>query len=74
MKKQQLLDKEVFSPQLTKFRRERIIPFRSDETWSTDLIDKSPLIKYNSNYKSISTFIDIFTKYAWFIPLKKKRG
>ena len=72
--KQQLLAKEVFSPQITKFRRERIIPLYKDETWSADLIDKSSLSKYNNNSKSILTVIDIFTKYAWAIPLKNKSG
>ena len=76
MEKQQqhLLAKEVFSPQITKFRRERIIPLYKDETWSADLIDKSSLSKYNNNYKFILTVIDIFTKYAWAIRLKKKSG
>ena len=72
--KQQLLDKEVFSPQITKFRRERVIPLYKDETWSADLIDKSSLSKYNNNYKFILTVIDIFKKYAWAIPLKNKSG
>ena len=71
---QQLLAKEVFSPQLTKFRRQRIIPLYKDETWSADLIDKSSLSKYNNNYKFILTVIDIFTKYAWAIPLKNNSG
>ena len=71
-KQQQLLAKEVFSPQITKFRRQRTIPLYKDETWSADLIDKSSLIKYNNNYKSILTVIDIFTNYAWAIPLKNK--
>ena len=74
MEQQQLLAKEVFSPQITKFRRERIIPLYKDETWSADLIDKSSLSKYNNNYKFILTVIDIFTKYAWAIPLKYKSG
>ena len=73
-KQQQLLAKEVFSPQITKFRRERIIPLYIDETWSADLIDKSSLSKYNNNYKFILTVIDIFTKHAWAIPLKNKSG
>ena len=60
-KQQQLLAKEVFSPQITKFRRERIIPLYKDETWSANLIDKSSLSKYNNNYKFILTVIDIFT-------------
>ena len=71
---QQLLPKEVFSPQITKFRREIIIPLYKDETWSADLIDKSSLSKYNNNYKFILTVIDIFTKYACAIPLKNKSG
>ena len=66
--KQQLVAKEVFSPQITKFRREKIIPLYKDETWSADLIDKSSLSKYNNNYKFIFTVIDLFSKYAWAIP------
>ena len=76
MEKQQqhLSVKEIFSPQITKFRREKIIPLYIKETWSADLIDKSSLSKYNNNYKFILTVIDIFTKYAWAIPLKNKSG
>ena len=37
--KQQLQAKEVFSPQQTKIRRERIMPLYQDETRSADLID-----------------------------------
>ena len=40
---QQQLAKEVFSPQITKLKRQRIIPLYKDETWSADLIDKSTL-------------------------------
>ena len=71
---QQQLAKEVFSPQITKFKRQRIIPLYKDETWSADLIDKSSLSKYNNNCKFMLTVIDIFTKYAWAIPLKNKSG
>ena len=76
MEKQQqhLLAKEVFSPQITNFRRERKITLYKDETWSADLIDKSSLSKYINNYQFILTVIDIFTKYAWAIPLKNKSG
>ena len=38
------------------------------------MIDKSSRSKYNNNYKFILTVIDIFTKYAWAIPLKNKSG
>ena len=72
--KQQLLAKEVFSPQKTKFRRERINSLYKDETWSANLIDKSALSKNNKNYNFILTVIDKFTKYAWDVPLKNKSG
>ena len=72
VEKQQLLAIEAFSPQITKLRRERIVPIYKDKTWSADLIDKSSLSKYNNNYRFILTVIDIFTKYAWAIPLKNK--
>ena len=62
--KQRLPVKELFSPQITKYRRERIIPLYKDETLSADLIDKSSLSKYNSNYSFILTIIDKFTKHT----------
>ena len=71
---QQQLAEEVFSLQITKFKRQRIIPLYKDETWSADLIDKSSLSENKNNYKFILTVIDIFTKYAWAIPLKNKSG
>ena len=61
---QQLLAKKVFSPQITKLRREGIIPLYKDKTWSADLIEKSSLCKYNNNYMFILTLTDILTKYA----------
>ena len=72
--KQQLLAKEVFSPQITKFRRKRIIPLYKDETRPADLIDKSSLSKYNNSFNFILTLTDIFTKYARAIPLKNRFG
>ena len=53
---QQILTKEVFSPQITKIRRERIIPLYKDATWSAHLIDKSSLSKNNNNFKFIYKF------------------
>ena len=74
VEKQQIIAKEVFSPQITKFRRKRIIPLYKDETWSADLFGKSSLSKNNNNYKFILTVIDLFTKNAWAIPSKNKSG
>ena len=64
VEKRELQAKKVFSPQITKIRREGIIALYKAETWSADLIDKSSLSKYNNNYKCRLTVIDIFTKYV----------
>ena len=72
LEKQQLLAKEVFSLQIAKLRREKIVPLYKNETWSADLIDKSSLSNYNNNYKFTLNVIDVFKKYAWAIPLKNK--
>ena len=48
------------------------MPLCKNETWSADLFDKSFISKYNNIYKFLLTVIDIFTKYAWAIPLQNK--
>ena len=37
-----------------------------------DLMDVQNIAKFNDNYKYILTVIDIFTRYAWAVPLKSK--
>ena len=37
-----------------------------------DLADLSSLSKYNDNYKYLLNVIDIFSRYAWSVPLKDK--
>jgi transposase InsO family protein len=39
-----------------------------------DLADLSALAKYNDNYKYLLNVIDIFSSYAWSVPLKHKTG
>ena len=74
MNEKKEIAKEIFSPVIKKFDRIKIIPHYKDECWSIDLIDRSSLTKYNTNYKFIFTIIDNHTKYAWAIPLKDKSG
>jgi len=45
-----------------------------DDTWSADLVDMQAFSKYNKGVKYLLTVIDIFSKYAWVIPLKNKTG
>src|SRR5208282_3534445 len=55
-----------------KFKRRRVIVYNIDDIWSADLIDKHNIAKENKGYKYLLTIIDIFTKYAYAIPLKSK--
>ena len=69
------LAKELHRPILRKFPKRRVIITRGvDDTWSADLIDMGKLSKWNKGYKYILTVIDVFSRYAWGIPLKNKYG
>ena len=43
-----------------------------DDQWQADLVDMTAYAKYNDNFKYILTIINIFSKYAWAVPLKRK--
>lgn len=45
-----------------------------DETWQADLVDMSAYASKNNNYKYLLTIIDIFSKFAWAVPMKSKTG
>ena len=45
-----------------------------NETWSADLIDMREFCKDIKGYNYLLNVIDIFSKYAWSIPLKTKTG
>ena len=45
-----------------------------DNIWTVDLADMQLLIKFNKRFRFLLCVIDIFSKYAWVIPLKDKKG
>ena len=45
-----------------------------DNIWGVDLADMQSLGKYNKGIKYILYVIDLFSKYAWVIPIKDKQG
>jgi len=44
-----------------------------NKIWSADIMDKSSISKNNKNYKYLLNAIDLFSKYAYSIPLKSKK-
>ena len=45
-----------------------------DIIWGVDLVDMQLLSKYNKVIRFLLCVIDIFSKYAWVVPLKDKKG
>ena len=56
------------------FSRNRVIVGGIDHQWQADLVDLQSLSNYNEGYNFLLTCIDIFSKFAWAIPLKSKTG
>jgi hypothetical protein len=56
------------------FRRRKTFTVGIDDLWQADLADLSALSKHNDKNKYILTCIDVFSKYAWAIPLRTKSG
>ena len=45
-----------------------------DNNWGVDLADMQLLSKFNKGFRFLLCVIDIYSKYAWVIPLKDKKG
>ena len=56
------------------FPRNRVIVTGIDDQWQADLVDISSLARFNKGYKFLLTCIDVFSKFAWVVPLKNKSG
>jgi hypothetical protein len=61
-------------PLRRKFPRERVYVPGIDVQWQADLSDLSSLKSYNRQHTFLLCVIDVFSKYAWVIPLKDKTG
>ena len=64
----------LHKPIKKKFIRNRVIVSGIDDTWQMDLVDMKNFSSENNGYKYLLTCIDVFSKYAWIIPLKSKSG
>ena len=45
----------------------------NDNIWGTDLADMQLISKFNKGFRFLLCIIDIFSKYAWVVPLKGKK-
>ena len=64
----------LHNPARCRYTRNRVIVGGIDDYFQADLVDLQSLRKYNDGYKYLLTCIDVFSKYAWAIPLNFKTG
>ena len=65
---------EMHKQRRVHFPRRSVIVHDIDNIWSADLVDMQIFSKYNKNFKFLLTVIDLFSRYAWIVPLKNKTG
>ena len=73
--KQFLRNERTYSlhkPMRRNFVRNRTIVHGIDSQWQADLADMQDISEANGGNKYILTGIDVFTKFAWAIPIKSK--
>ena len=70
----QQLAKERHKPITSKFKNRKVYSAFKDNLWAADLADMQLLSRYNKGIRFLLCVIDIFSKYAWVVPLKDKKG
>ena len=70
----QQLAEELHKPIITKFEKRKVHTAFKDNIWGADLGDMQLLSKYNKGIRFLLCVIDIFSKYAWVVSLKDKKG
>ena len=69
-----ILSEELHKPKRKNFPRRKIIVNHINEIFAADLVEMQKFAKLNKGYRYLLTCIDIFSKFAWVIPLKDKKG
>ena len=73
--KNQITQNQQFINQLLEnLKKEEFILHFKDNIWGADLADMQLISKSNKGVRFLLCVIDIFSKYAWVVPLKDKKG
>ena len=67
------LASELHKPK-KKFKKSKVYSSFRDNIWGVDLADMQSLSKFNQKIKYLLCANDLFSKYAWVVPLKDKKG
>ena len=69
-----ILADELHKPVIKKFEKRKVYSQFKDNIWGVDLADMQSLSRKNKFIKYLLCAIDLYSKYAFVIPLKDKKG
>ena len=69
-----ILADELYKPIIKKFNNRKVYSQFKDNIWGLDLADMQSLSKKNKGIKYLLCAIDLYSKYAFVVPLKDKKG
>ena len=69
-----MLANELHKPVIKKFNKGKVYSQFKDNIWGVDLADMQSLSRKNKGVKYLLCAIDLYSKYAFVIPLKDKKG
>ena len=73
-KSSSILADELHKPVIKKFNKRKVYSQFKDNIWGVDLADMQSLSRKNKGIKYLLCAIDLYSKYAFVIPLKDKKG
>ena len=68
------LANELHKPIIGKFKKRKVYSSFKNNIWGVDLADTQLISKFNKGIRYLSCAIDLFSKYAWVVPLNDKKG
>ena len=68
------LIEEILKPIIRKFEKRKVNSHFIDNIWGADLADMQLLRKFNKGIRLSVFAFDIYSKYAWLVHLKDKKG
>ena len=69
-----ILANELHKPIIKKFDKRKVYSQFKDNIWGVDLVDMQSLSTKNKGIKYLLCAIDLYSKYAFVVPLKDKKG
>ena len=69
-----ILADEIHKPIIRNFNKRKVYSQFKDNIWGVDLADMQSLSRKNKGIKYLLCAMDLFSKYAFVIPLKDKKG